>query len=72
MLVQLKQYMSQHRITSLLQLSKEFNAAPEVLRDMLTIWIRKGKVGMQAKPPGCAQRCQQCDPLALEVYHWLA
>ena len=71
MLVELRNYMRSRRIASLLHLSHEFKAPPEVIRDMLALWIRKGQVGVQAKPPACGKSCTQCDPLALEVYRYV-
>lgn len=72
LLVQLKQRLQQQKQCNLLDLCKHLHCNPDVVRDMLAIWISKGKVQLCAKSDACGSRCQQCDPLFTEKYMWLS
>lgn len=70
-LLVLKKHMVQTRVTSLLDLSKHLNLSPEMVKDMLMHWIRKGSVRQLPKPTGCGNSCGKCNPLMTEVYEWV-
>jgi hypothetical protein len=70
-LLELKHYLVQVKITSLASLSRYFNCDAELLRQMLTHWIRKGQVRHCRKTPNCGVKCMQCNPLLTEIYEWI-
>jgi hypothetical protein len=72
LLQQIKAYLKQRHIVSLLDLKKEFGADSDVLRDMLNLWIQKGQVRCLQKTPACGTRCTNCDPLFTEMYEWIS
>lgn len=71
MLLELKAYLSTRKIINLKELSAHFAKDPELMRQMLTHWIRKGKVCLVAKPNHCGSSCQMCQPEIAEIYQWL-
>ncbi|MBX9586590.1 MAG: FeoC-like transcriptional regulator [Gammaproteobacteria bacterium] len=71
LLQQVKQYLMQRHVVSLMDLKREFKSDSDVLRDMLQLWIAKGKVRCLQKTPACGVRCTQCDPLLTELYEWI-
>ncbi len=70
LLQQIKTYIQQRQIVSLFDLKREFGADSDVLRDMLELWIQKGKVRCMQRTPACGTRCTNCDPLFTEMYEW--
>lgn len=71
-LIELKQYLQSRQEVSLLDLCRTTKRKPEILRDMLAIWMRKGKVCLKQRTDACGSSCSQCDPLFTETYIWLA
>jgi len=69
-LLDIKQYLAEHKAANLQQLACQFKQTPEVMRDMLQHWIRKGKVRMTPKPNVCGSLCNQCQPAVTEIYCW--
>jgi len=70
LLQQIKVYIQERHIVSLLDLKREFGTDTDVLRDMLKIWIQKGQLRSTQKTPACGTRCTNCDPLFTEMYEW--
>lgn len=70
-LLDIKKYLMQVRIVSMSGLVAYFNAKPEVLRDMLGHWMRKGCLRQCQKTPACGSSCFKCDPLMTEIYEWI-
>lgn len=71
MLLAIKDYLSVRKTASLQELSLHFCKHPEMMRDMMSHWVRKGKVCCLQKPPGCGTRCVQCKPEFAEEYQWV-
>lgn len=71
LLIQLKQHLQTHRLVSLADMVRDFNADPSVLRDMLQHWINKGRVRQLNKTMLCRTKCLKCDPLTIELYEWI-
>lgn len=71
LLSNLNQYLAQQKAANLLELSRCLNAEPDVVRSMLSLLIRKGRVRQSPKIPGCGSSCGKCNPLLTEVYEWL-
>ena len=69
MLTDLKGYLVERRAASLSEIALRFHAAPEALRPMLEVWIRKGKVRRSGgvKCGGCAS----CAAADIEIYEWV-
>ncbi len=63
--------MIQVKMASLSSLCVYFNRDPNVLRDMLSHWVRKGKVRQCMKTPKCGVKCNQCSIAATEIYEWV-
>lgn len=72
LLTKLKEYVKTHRLVSLFELTTSFNVDPEILRDMLRLLIRKGKVRQQNKTNQCGSKCVKCHPFVTEMYEWVS
>ena len=59
------------KVANLFDLSKRFDLNPEIVKDMLGVWINKGKVRKVPKCTGCAVKCVSCNPLLTEIYEWV-
>ena len=70
-LIALKHYLVKTKFANLAGISHYFNSDPDVVRDMLSHWIRKGCVRQLPKNEMCGGRCIQCSPLMTEVYEWI-
>ncbi len=69
MLSDIKKYLIKHKSGSLYELSQYFNVTPDIMRDMLAIWVRKDQVTCFTKESICKQ-CNKCDPIQFEMYAW--
>jgi hypothetical protein len=56
---------------SLFDMSVKLNVEPKVLRDMLSLLIRKGQVRRCMKTPRCGTQCSKCSELITEIYEWV-
>lgn len=70
-LIELKNYLKQMRVMNVFDLSRQLNVAPEVVKDMVGHWVRKGCVRAVPKLPGCGSKCVKCNPWAMESYEWV-
>lgn len=71
MLLAIKQYCIKKKApVTLAELVLHFKQPPDVMCAMLQHWLRKGNLCRLAEPSGCGLRCQQCGPVAAEVYQW--
>jgi len=64
----IKHYLKEHKVANLQELSLHFQRDPEIMRDMLSHWLRKGVICRAPKPAGCGVSCGQCKPSVAEVY----
>jgi hypothetical protein len=71
LLSDIKQYLQQQPGQTLLALSRQFHVEITVLREMLGVLIRKGKVRQCTKTPRCGTKCHQCTALVTEIYEWV-
>lgn len=71
MLIQLKQHIKNHRFVSLFDLTSHFNIEAQILRDMLQLWVRKGKIRERKKTNSCRVKCIKCHPFMTEIYEWI-
>lgn len=69
-LLEIKNYLMRVKIASLASLSQYFDCDSDVLRNMLSHWIRKGCVRKCAK--ACTTPCGQCNAAMTEIYEWIA
>ncbi|HPB76774.1 MAG TPA: FeoC-like transcriptional regulator [Chromatiaceae bacterium] len=67
-LIELKNFLLDHRQATLGEIAAHFSADRELVRGMLEVWQRKGKVSytLAAKCQGCSQ----CGTAPIEVYQW--
>jgi hypothetical protein len=70
-LLEIKHYLMQVKMTSLANISAYFKCDAEVLRQMLSHWVRKGCVRQCKKTANCGVKCQQCSPQVIEIYEWV-
>lgn len=70
-LLQIKQHLMKIKITSLSSLSIYFNTDPDLLRHMLSHWVRKGCVRQCQKTPACGSSCGKCPAAVTEIYEWV-
>jgi len=70
-LLEIRAYLKQVKIASLATLAVYFNHDTDVLRHMMTHWIRKGSVRCFMKTPNCGGACNKCPTASTEIYEWL-
>jgi hypothetical protein len=81
MLADLRDYLARRQVASVRDLALHFDAAPDAMRDMLDVWLRKGRVRRvdptTVAAPGCSSgacaTCSRCADLATEaeLYAWV-
>ncbi len=70
-LLEIKQYLQQMKIVSLEALCAHFKCNADVLRCMLSHWLRKGCVRQFNKTAACGGSCAKCPQSRVEIYEWL-
>ena len=83
MLADVRDYLVLRRVASLRDLALHFDSSPEAMRDMLGVWLRKGRVRQvdateAAAPAACStgdcggacRRCAAAGPEG-ELYAWV-
>ena len=71
MLLDIKAYFQLHTKVSMHALTQHFQVSPEVMSDMMKIWIGKGNVRKCSKEPRCGVKCLQCRPETIEWFEWV-
>jgi len=73
-LSEIKHYLLARHAATLSDLAIHFDTSPEVMRDMLHLWVQKGKVAITPtrKGNGCGRGCGTCACTATEVCRWVA
>ena len=69
-LSELKAYLQQRGQVTLADVVNHFDVDANVARDMLQIWVKKGKVQKLQAAASCGSSCTQCDMAATEIYVW--
>ena len=69
-LLELKQHLMQTKVTTLGGIAQHFHCDPELMRSMLSHWVRKGCLRQFSKTPACGKRCADCSVLDYEIYEW--
>lgn len=67
-LLDIKHYFEEHKTANLQDLSLHFQRDPEIMRDMLSHWLRKGVIHKTPNPAGCGVSCVQCEVSIAETY----
>ena len=67
MLSDLRRHIEERGQATLADLSAHFGADPVIVRHMLEIWIRKGRLRRQCVTDAC-RSCTLCDAAASEIY----
>lgn len=67
---EIKRYLSDRKIAPLNDIATHFDMAPDAIRGLLSIWIRKGRV-KRHQNDGCGACCGGCESHTKEVYEWL-
>jgi len=70
MLADIRTYLQERGQAPLSDIARHLDVTPEVARDMLELWVRKGKVHRMVATPSCGTSCSQCDPATTEIYAW--
>lgn len=70
-LIDIKNYLQSIKVSNLFHLSTYFNMDPDILRDMLQHWERKGCIRKSGKTDNCGTKCSKCSPLLTEIYEWV-
>ena len=71
MLLDIKKFMQEKYVANLEQIATHIHQDPDLTRELIQHWIRKGRVEKLGSPAGCGTRCQQCKPKYAEVYKWI-
>jgi len=69
-LTELKAYLQQRGQVTLADVVNHFDVDADVARDMLQVWINKGKVQRLQAGASCGVSCTQCEPMTTEIYVW--
>ena len=69
-LIDVKNYLKQKSVSNLQTMAIHFQQDPELMRDMLAHWVRKGVIAIEEKPVQCGVRCVQCKPEVTAVYRY--
>jgi len=69
-LIELKKYLMGGQVENLFSLAKHFLMTPEIMQDMLEVWINKGCVSKSVRAPKCGKTCGHCDARIFEYYVW--
>lgn len=67
----IRQYFQRVPKASLYELSHQLDTEPDLLRAMLSHWIRKGCLKPCEKSLACGKSCVKCNPLLVEFYEWV-
>ena len=59
-LTEIKQFVAAEKLTSLQQLSRHFDIAPDALLPMLEVWQRKGVIYECKVSDNCNSACNRC------------
>jgi putative ferrous iron transport protein C len=73
-LADVKNFIQERQIVSMMDLIVHFNSDPETLREMLEFWIRKGTIEkVQTCDTSACNKCQHCNVQlqATEFYKWI-
>ena len=70
MLADIRAYLQERGQATLADIARHLDVTPELARDMLELWIRKGKVQRLVATPSCGTSCAQCDSATTEIYVW--
>ena len=70
-LADLKTYMMENRIASVSELATHFDTDDNTVREMLAIWVRKGKIRQIQDPNIQCSKCARCHKLSTEIYEWV-
>lgn len=71
MLLRLKQHVKNRRLVSLFELINRFNVDANIIKDMLSLLIRKGQIRQRDKTNHCGVKCVKCNPSMTEIYEWV-
>jgi putative ferrous iron transport protein C len=69
-LAELKDYIKERRQVSLADLVNRFDTDENALRQMLEVWIHKGRIHKRLSTPSCGSSCNQCGQGSTEYYCW--
>lgn len=69
-LLELRDYLSEHKRGTLVDMAHRFDLDQHAVSGMLEHWVRKGKVRKLAMSPLCGE-CSGCDPGLREIYEWV-
>ena len=70
MLAAIRDYLQKRGQATLAEIALHFDVPPEVARQMLEVWERKGRVKRSLATASCGSSCSQCDPAATEIWGW--
>ncbi len=72
MLPAVRDYLRQRGQATLAEVATHCRVSPDVARQMLQVWERKGQVRSRKANSACGTSCSQCDPAFTEVWEWVA
>ena len=78
LLMKLKNYIKGHPRVSMLELLEHFALDEQAMRNLLAMWVKKGKLDKfipNKSCIGCSSSCSSCSvssTLAFELYTWIA
>jgi hypothetical protein len=69
-LTDLRAYLKGRPGATLVEIAHHFRVDPDIVREMLAVWIRKGKVEKRSMGAGCGSACSRCDPASIALFVW--
>ena len=70
-LTEIKNFISEKKVVSMMDLIAHFQTDPGTLREMLEVWINKGKIEKIEINENHCNKCPQCHMQSTEFYKWV-
>lgn len=69
-LSELRDYIRQRQSVPLSDIVNHFDIDENTARQMLDVWLSKGKIGKQLATTSCGSSCNKCASAHTEYYFW--
>ncbi len=69
-LSELRDYIRERRSVALSDIINHFDIDENTARQMLDVWLSKGKIGKQLATTSCGSSCNKCASANTEYYFW--
>lgn len=70
-LSEVRNYLRERSQATLSDIALHFDTDADAVRGMMDVLIRKGKIRRRSATNSCGSSCNQCEPIATEIYEWV-